>query len=302
MIKSVLIIDDEQPQAENLGKAFKTKMPEFYVDVAFEEKVILDKIENTFYNIAIVDLRMDKFDINGFDIIKKIIEVNPFAKIIIVSAYVVEYISEIQSLLPSGKIQGIVEKTDFDSFSKKLFELSEQISNDFDARLMLNTKALSKLYAQAKLESNPQKKGVLFEDFVALLFGSMGFKHIYSRVKDRSLNEVDLLVRNDIHDNFIQRFGEYILIECKNKPEGSVNKNDFIVFHSKIEKTNKLAKFGVLITTGYITWNTYYEAIRESKGDIKIIFISNPEIEKLIMSEKPLEDFKKIIDLQVKDN
>lgn len=302
MIKSVLIIDDEQAQAEGVAKAFKKDKPEFYVDFAYTEDVILQKIENTFYNIAVVDLRMDKFNINGFNIIKRIIEVNPFAKIIIVSAFVAEYIGEIQEVLPSGKIQGIVEKTDFDQYIAKIYTLSEQIINDIDVKFMLSSKALSKMYAQAKLESNAQKKGQLFEDFVALLFGSMGFKYIYNRIKDKSLNEVDLILRNDIHDNFIQRFGEYILIECKNKPDGAVTKNDFILFYNKIKSTNGLAKFGILITTGYITWNTYYEALRESKGDVKIIFISNPEIEKLINSEKPLEEFKKIIDLQVKDN
>jgi len=302
VIKSVLIIDDEQQQAENVAKSFNKNKPDFYVDFAYEEKSILDKIENTFYNVAVIDLRMNRFSIDGFTIIKKIIEINPFAKIIIVSAYTVEYFHEIQEVLSSGKIQGLVEKVEFDTYMSKIFLLADKIINDFDARYLLNSKALSKLYAQSKNEKNAQKKGELFEDFVVLLFGSMGFKYIYNRKKDKSLNEVDLIVRNDIKDHFIERFGEYILIECKNKPEGSVNKNDFIVFMSKVKNTTWLSKFGVLITSGHITWNTYIEAVRESGSDRKIVFISNSEIEKLVLSEKPLDEFKKIIDSQVKDN
>ena len=97
----------------------------------------------------------------------------------------------------------------------------------------------------------------------------------------RILNEVDLIIRNDIEDNFINKFGKYILVECKNKPVEKINKNDFIVFQSKLKNTNGLAELGILATTGYITKNTYVEAVRESGEARKILFLSNPEIEKL---------------------
>jgi len=63
-----------------------------------------------------------------------------------------------------------------------------------------------------------------------------------------------------------------------------------------------LAELGILATTGYITRNTYLEAIRESGEIRKIIFLSNPEFLTLISSSNKLEDFKNIIDAQVKDN
>jgi len=81
-----------------------------------------------------------------------------------------------------------------------------------------------------------------------------------------------------------------------------VNKNDFIVFSEKVRNSNGLAKLGIIATTGYISSTTYLEAIRGSGGDEKIVFISNPEIERIINSDNYLEEFKKIIDGQVKDN
>ena len=135
-----------------------------------------------------------------------------------------------------------------------------------------------------------------------MLFQSIGFRNINKRVKDKSLNEVDLIIRNEIDDSFINKFGKYILVECKNKPKEKVDKNTFIVFKDKLTATNGLAELGVLATTGYIARNTYIEAVRTSREQRKIIFLSNVEIEQLILSSSKLETFKSIIDNQVKDN
>ena len=105
-----------------------------------------------------------------------------------------------------------------------------------------------------------------------------------------------------IEDSFISKFGKYILVECKNMPITKVNKNDFIVFQNKSKNTNGLAELGIIATTGFITRNTYIEAIRESAESRKILFLSNPEIEKLIKADNKLSTFKNLIDNQVKDN
>jgi len=92
------------------------------------------------------------------------------------------------------------------------------------------------------------------------------------------------------------------LIECKNKPEEKVSKNDFIVFNNKLKNTNGLAELGIIATSGFISRNTYLEAIRESGEIRKVLFMSSPEIEQLIRSIDKKEEFKRLIDSQVKDN
>ncbi|MDR2285833.1 MAG: response regulator [Sphingobacterium sp.] len=302
MKRSVLIIDDEKDQAIGLAKALGKLIPSTNFDYTYEENDIIESIENKYFSLAIVDLRMDKFSINGISIIKKIFEVNPFAKVIIVSAFTGEYFTQIKDLLTTGKIVDVIEKTDFDAFSTKLSLVVEEYHKLlFDNPSEINA-ALLEFYSQAKNEIDSFKKGEKFEHFVSLLFQSIGFSSVNKRVKDKSLNEVDLIIRNDIEDRFINKFGKYILIECKNKPEEKVDKNTFIVFNSKLKHTNGLAELGIIATTGYITRNTYLEAIRESSEVRKIIFLSNPEFLNLISSSNKLEDFKNIIDSQVKDN
>ena len=301
MKHTILIIDDENIQANSLQKVFKKERPNYFVKIATNEADIKNHIENLYFNIAIVDLRMDNFSINGFDIIKEIISINPFAKIIIQSAYIPEYNEDINEVFASGKISAVLDKDKFDIFSKNILRETDKIIQQFENNPIINQKSLESLYAEAKNETDTYQKGERFEQFISILFAQMGFTHILKRVKDKSLNEVDLIIRNEINDIFFQKFSPYILVECKNTKE-KVDKNNFIQFLHKVDNTNGLSNLGILITSSSIKRNTYIEAVRTSKSFVKIIFISNIEIKKLIYSKDMLEELKSIIDEQVKDN
>ncbi len=302
MKRSVLIIDDELDQAAGLAKSLSKSLTNTSFEHVSDEVDIVNAIENDYFSIAIVDLRMDKFSFDGIDLIKKIIEVNPFAKIIIISAFAGEYLSPIKDLFKTGKIIDVIEKKEFNAFT----EVLKNIIEDYHEKLFNNpsqvNNALLEFYSQAKNETDAFKKGEKFENFVSLLFQSIGYSKVSKRVKDKSLNEVDLIIRNEIEDSFLSKFGKYILVECKNKPKEKIDKNTFIVFNSKLVHTNHLSELGILATTGYITRNTYIEAVRTSHDIRKIIFLSNFEFEQLILSNDKLETFKEIIDSQVKDN
>jgi DNA-binding NarL/FixJ family response regulator len=302
MKRSVLIIDDELDQAEGLSKSLSKSLTNTSFEYVSDEESILISIENNYFSIAIVDLRMDKFSFDGIDLIRKIIEVNPFSKIIIISAFAGEYLSPIKDLFKTGKILDVIEKKEFSTFTEELKNIIEEYhSNLFNNPSQINN-ALLEFYSQAKNETDAFKKGERFENFVSLLFQSIGYSKITKRVKDKSLNEIDLIIRNEINDSFLNKFGKYILVECKNKPREKVDKNTFIVFNSKLVHTNHLSELGILATTGYIARNTYIEAVRTSHDIRKIIFLSNVEFEELILSHDKLETFKEIIDSQVKDN
>lgn len=302
MKRSVLIIDDEQDQAEGLKKSLSSSVVNTSFEYASEEEEILSAIENKYFSIAIVDLRMDKYSFDGIELIKKIIEVNPFAKIIVISAFSGEYQIQIKDLFKTNKILDIVEKKDFSQFVEELKNIIENYHIElFDNPSEVNN-ALPEYYSQAKNETDAFRKGEKFEHFVSLLFQSIGYSNISKRVKDKSLNEVDLIIRNEIDDTFLSKFGKYILVECKNKPKENIDKNTFIVFNSKLLHTNHLSELGILATTGYVARNTYIEAVRTSHDTRKIIFLSNIEFENLILSKNKLETFKEIIDSQIKDN
>lgn len=302
MRKNIIIIDDVKDQAEGLDKGLSKLMPNYSFENYHSEQEILDAIENRFFSLAIIDIRMDGFAFDGIDLAKKIFEVNPFSHVIIVSAFKDEYFPRLKDLLMSGKVVDIQDKESFETWLPKLKDTIETYYKNIEKDPSEINNALLQFYSEAKNEIDTYRKGEKFEHFMSLMFQSIGFNQVLKRVKDQSLNEVDLIIRNDIEDSFISKFGKYILVECKNMPVTKVNKNDFIVFQNKLKKTNGLAELGIIATTGFITRNTYIEAIRESAESRKILFLSNPEIEKLIKADNKLSTFKNLIDNQVKDN
>ena len=302
MNKSVLIIDDEQTQVNSLTKALKEKMSDVEFIPAFAEQDIISAIENKFYSLAIVDLRMDKYDFDGIMLIQKIVEVNPFSKIIVTSAFTQEYVDKLKPFMLKGKIINVLEKEKFEVWIPKIMRTIKEYYESVNEDSTPIQNALLQHYADAKNEINTYTKGEKFENFVSLLFGNIGYQDIKRRVIDKSQNEVDLIVRNEINDLFLNKLGDYFLIECKNKPNENVGKNDFIQFYSKLDNTSGLARFGFLFTAGYIAKTTYTEAVRNSKSDKKIVFFSNTEIERLIKTDDIRKEFKNIIDEQVKDN
>lgn len=302
MEKTVLIIDDERGQAEALTQLLQEALPDVSFICEHEEDSITRSIEEKFFSLAIVDIRMDKYKFDGLELVETIFEKNPFAKVIIVSFFKDEYFSKIKKLLLTGKIIDVLEKESLKTWIPKLKDAILNYYELIDRDPSEINKALLEHYALTKNESDAFKKGLMFEHFISLLFNSFGFKEIFKRVIDKSRNEVDLVIRNEIDDRFLMKFGKYILIECKNKPDDPVSKNDFIVFRTKLENTAGLSDLGIVATSSYIAKTTYLEALRDSKGAKKVIFMSNPEIEKLINSKDKLEEFKRLIDSQVKDN
>lgn len=301
MKHSILIIDDEKIGAKNLKEYLAREIDFVEVQYASEASEINKAVANNYFNIAIVDLRMDKYDFNGIEIIKSIIEVNPFASIIIISAYTNEFLQEINDLFQSGKIKAVINKGDFDTFAENVKKQTEAAMESFESTLNSSQGALADIYSDAKNEKDNIRKGKKFENFVSLMFSHIGFNHITQRVIDKSRNEIDLVVRNDIDDLFFSKFSPYFFIECKNT-SADIDKNTFIVFKEKIEKSNNLANLGFIVSSRGFKRTAYLEALRTSGGSNKVVFISNSEIEHLIRSKSPMAALKEVIDNQVKDN
>lgn len=300
--KQILIIDDERFQAEALCQTITEIFPEANVFTASTEEEINVTISEKFYNLVLLDLRMDGYSFDGVELAKNIIGLNPFAKILFVSRFVSEYIPTLNPLLAEGAIIGFSEKKDYDLWKPELQMLIGDYYRSIESEPSVVNSALLEYYAQLKNETDTYKKGQQFENFVSLLFRSIGFNKILKREKDASLNEIDLIIRNEIEDSFLNKLGKYILIECKNKPSTNTDKNDYIIFRSKLEHASCMAEIGIIFTTSTVTRNTYIEAARNSSAQKKIIIIDNALMHQLLQAEDLKEELKCIIDHQVKDN
>ena len=193
------------------------------------------------------------------------------------------------------------KKVDYNSWGEELKSIILPYYEKLDENPEVTSTALINMYSELKDEEDKFKRGARFEDFISLFFQNIGFKDIRKRTRDKSLNEIDLIIRNEIEDPLLTKFGKYILIECKNHID-KIDKNDFIIFKSKLAETNGLAELGFFITTSSFKRTVYLEAIRTSGGDKKIIFIDNPIMMNLLKAIDPKEELKRVIDSQVKDN
>lgn len=299
--KQILIIDDETVQAEALKKKIGEAFPDAEILALSKENEIDKAISERFYNLVLLDIRMDGFKKNGITFAKQIIELNPFSKIIFVSRFLTEYMDYLNDFLKSGRVLAFSDKKEYGKWMEELKPLIQSYYDESEYKSEVN-KALLASYADAKNEEDTYKKGVMFENFVTILFRNMGYKAILKRVKDKSLNEVDLIVRNDINDGFLSNFGQYILIECKNRPDENISKNDYILFKSKLENTGGLSNIGFLFTTSKMAKTAYIEAVRDSHGTRKIFFVDDQGIYELLNADDMKEKLKEIIDNQVKDN
>lgn len=300
--KQILVIDDEKEQAEALKNIVLEMFRDADVFLVSEENEIEHAVTERFYNLVLLDIKLNGCRKDGIEYAKQIMEVNPFAKIIFVSGFLADYMEVLNDFLKSNRVLAFSgKKTNYAEWKNELEPLIRSYYEETEYKNEIN-KALLTSYANAKNEPDTYKKGVMFEDFVSFLFRNVGFKTILKRVKDKSLNEVDLIVRNDIDDGFLSKFGKYILVECKNKPGNNVSKNDYIVFKNKVDNTNHLAELGFLITTSKMAWTAYQEALRDSHDVSKVVFIDDQRIFELINAEDMKEKLKEIIDAQVKDN
>lgn len=300
--RKILVIDDDEMQARALAETVMSIIPNSRALPVWNEEDILMAIDNRFFNLAILDIRMDNYKYDGFDLADRIIQTNPYARILLVSRYRDEYASKLAPMMMNGNILGFSDKnSDYDLWAEELKNLILPYYESLDLNPQSIIASLTNLYADLKDETNTFIKGEKFESFISLLFQRIGFSEVIKRSKDKSLNEVDLIVRNEIDDPFLSKFGKYILVECKNHLD-KIDKNDFILFLSKLRNSNGLAELGFFITTSSFKRTVYLEAIRSSEGKHKIVFLDNANLLRLIKSEDPREELKRIIDLQVKDN
>lgn len=301
MKKNILIIDDERIQAEGLRDALKDSMVEGYVfRCASEKEEVLESIKNSYYDLAVIDIRLEGYGYSGIDLVEIVKENNPHAKVVLVSAFTAEFFKEIKKVLLSGFVYDVMDKkTNHNDWVREIKSKIEGFFLKVNKKSNLYKSALLDLYADVKNEGDSYKKGLYFERFLIILFQNMGFDIVRERVKDAS-TEVDLVVRNDIQDSFLSRFGKYIIIEAKNNPNDKIDKNVFVLFKDKVEHSGGLVQLGIIATTGLATKTVDYESIRNSGKSYKILILTNVELMGMIEAENKLEAFKGILDRQTR--
>lgn len=299
MNKHILIIYHIHSETIPLADLLNEHMPGFTFERKIAEKEVLDAVKSLNYSLVILDLDIRLKGLTGLELAKMVVKTNPLIKLLFLSAYATqEYKSQLTAALESSRVVDIVFKRRSHLVQELKLVIEHYYKNRLREGISLN-RHLLEYYEIAKNEQNLYQKAVIFEGFMMALFQTFGYKEMKERIREHAINEVDVIIRNVIDDAFLASFGKYVLIECKNIPGLAISRYELTHFHSKVKHTIGLSAMGIFATTGFVSRDTYFEAIRRSAVPVKIIFLDDVEILKLINADDKKEEFKRLITEQI---
>ena len=151
--------------------------------------------------------------------------------------------------------------------------------------------SVKKLWNIVKKDTNPKKKGKLFEEFVKLFLGlDQGLGIAKPNIKTKS-EEIDLLIRNKIlSPHWVMYNSPFIMVECKNWSEKIEAKHirDFI---SKIRNHEGYSTMGLYFSVNGFTSGCRDELVGLRNSPMKLALIDGNMIDKFLNSDFELREF-----------
>lgn len=147
----------------------------------------------------------------------------------------------------------------------------------------ISSETLDKIWSEAKLEKDKNKKGELLEKFVSLLVTlDKNFTIEETNVRTES-EEIDVVIKNNGYTQFYAQLqSPMILLECKNWTS-NISAKEVRDFVQKVQNRPRvLCKVGVLLTTSTFTKDAIKELIGYRGRDFTIATIDGDDIKTLI--------------------
>jgi len=151
--------------------------------------------------------------------------------------------------------------------------------------------SVKKLWKLVKKQTNPKRKGKVFEEFVKLFLGlEQGFRIAKPNFKTKS-EEIDILIRNKVlAPHWVTYNSPFIMVECKNWSEKVEAKHirDFI---SKIRNHEGYSTMGFYFVVNGFTSGCRDELVGLRNSPMKLALIDGNMIDKFLNGELELREF-----------
>jgi ActR/RegA family two-component response regulator len=140
------------------------------------------------------------------------------------------------------------------------------------------------LWAQARVEPNPHRKGRLLEDLLELLLKSVPGFFVTPR-RTGIDEEFDLVVRLDATaDAFWQQEGQYLIVECKNWSRPTDPK-ELDRFAAKLERRFGRSRLGFFVAAGDFTEGFHTTLAAMRRNSILVVPINRDDLGRLVEAE-----------------
>lgn len=182
---------------------------------------------------------------DGLELIAQVQSLAPFAKTIVVTAYAAH--DAIERAFQLGVYDYLVKNGAFDALLRAKVRNAVEVTSERRLATLSKDAVVRELletWDRVRTETDRNRKGLLLEELVRLLFrATPGFERVETRVKNE-LEEIDIVVENRSDDPIWVKDGSsYVLGECKNW-SSKCGPQEYSSFHRKL--TTKYGR----VTTG----------------------------------------------------
>lgn len=132
-------------------------------------------------------------------------------------------------------------------------------------------------------------KGRTLEELCSRLFSSVDGFTVTGRVRTQT-EEIDISVLNDSVEPRLRREGAIILVECKNWTS-KCGKDEFVLFHEKLENRSQRCSLGVLISWNGFAQTVTKEMLRGSREGLLLVPMTGEDVRRAVRTG----DFKSVL-------
>jgi CheY-like chemotaxis protein len=213
----ILIVDDDQMFLDTYRDLLSRDG--YTVETATTREAALARLDENDWDVVLLDQKLlgRSGPDQGVELVEEVRTRAPGAKPIIVTAYATE--QSVQRAFDLGVYDFLEKSGAFEHLLRaKVRNAIETVrernlgnlrGNEAEQRIAATWSALAQ-------EQDANRKGLLLEDLLVLLFRSIeGFQGVSTRRKSED-EEIELVIRNESPDSFWARESPYILVECKN--------------------------------------------------------------------------------------
>jgi CheY-like chemotaxis protein len=281
----ILAVDDEEAVLEIHREALEPLGWDVHTASTYVEAV--ERLAEGDWGVVLIDLRLRGAagPDEGLGLLSEIDKLSPGAKAIVVTGYASP--ESIERAFAAGAYDYLEKTPSFKTLLRvkveNAMELQRQRWLAYAGEDADRTQARA-LWAQARSETNPQRKGRLLEDLLELLIKSVpGFFATPRRV---GLDEeFDLVVRIEgTADSFWQQEGQYLIVECKNWSR-PCDPKELDRFAAKLERRFGRARLGFFVAAGGFTEGFRTTLATMRRGSILVVPIDCDDLERLVEAE-----------------
>jgi Restriction endonuclease len=170
----------------------------------------------------------------------------------------------------------------------EVLEVAEQAADEVGQRIAeiaarlsgWGSESLDLLVDGVESANTTDDKGRTLEELCSRLLSSAPGSSVTGRIRTET-EEIDISVLNDSDDPRLRREDAIILVECKNWM-GKCGKNEFVIFHQKLENRNQRCSLGFLISWNGFAETVTKEMLRGSREGILIVPLTGEDIREAV--------------------